>query len=286
MADLKRSLKQSIHRVAGDYDIFVTETGPADGTPVVFIHGSGPGASGASNFRSNIDAFADAGYRVILPDLIGYGASSKPEGLDYTLQLFTDTLYDALRQHGLESAHLVGNSLGGGIALLMTLDHPEFTARMVLMAPGCVAERESYFVMPGIAKMVSNFGGPDFNLAEQKRLVSNLVHPDFASRISDALVEERFAVARTQPKDVLVRMRTPDLSLRLSEIDKPIFVLWGLNDDFCPEAHSRLFLDHCRDVRAVTFGRTGHWVQVERAAEFNAYAIDFLNAHPNACPDA
>ncbi len=215
---------------------------------------------------------------MILPDLIGYGGSSKPEGLDYTLQLFTDTVHEALVAHGVTSASLVGNSLGGGIALLMTLDHPGFTRNLVLMAPGCVAERDAYFVMPGITKMVSSFGGPDFNLAEQKRLVSNLVHPDFAPKISDALVEERFAVARTQPKDVLVRMRTPDLSPRLPEITQPVFVLWGLNDEFCPEAHSRLFLDHCPDVRAITFGRTGHWVQVERAPEFNAYAIEFLNA--------
>ncbi|MCX7282912.1 MAG: alpha/beta fold hydrolase, partial [Novosphingobium sp.] len=217
MADLVTTT----HRVAGGYDIVIAEAGDAAAPAVVFIHGSGPGASGASNFRSNIDAFVAAGYRVILPDLIGYGASSKPEGIDYTLQLFTDTLYEALMAHGLTSASLVGNSLGGGIALLMTLDHPEFTKNLVLMAAGCVAERESYFVMPGIAKMVSNFGGPDFDLAEQKRLVSNLVHPDFAPNISDELVAERFAVARTQPKDVLVRMRTPDLSPRLAEITQP-----------------------------------------------------------------
>jgi 4,5:9,10-diseco-3-hydroxy-5,9,17-trioxoandrosta-1(10),2-diene-4-oate hydrolase len=266
------------HRVSGGYDIVIAEAGDAAAPAVVFIHGSGPGASGASNFRSNIDAFVNAGYRVILPDLIGYGGSSKPEGIDYTLQLFTDTLYEALLTHGIISASLVGNSLGGGIALLMTLDHPGFTHNLVLMAPGCVAERESYFVMPGIAKMMSNFGSPDFNLAEQKRLVSNLVHPDFAPNIPDALVAERFEVARTQPKDVLMRMRTPDLSPRLPEITQPVFVLWGLNDEFCPEAHARLLLDHCPDVRAITFARTGHWVQVERADEFNAYAIEFLNA--------
>ena len=266
------------HRVSGGYDIVIAEAGDADAPAVVFIHGSGPGASGASNFRSNIDAFVDAGYRVILPDLIGYGGSSKPEGIDYTLQLFTDTLHEALLTHGITSANLVGNSLGGGIALLMTLDHPGFTRNLVLMAPGCVAQRESYFVMPGIAKMMSNFGSPDFNLAKQKRLVSNLVHPDFAPNIPDALVAERFEVARTQPKDVLMRMRTPDLSPRLPEITQPVFVLWGLNDEFCPEAHARLFLDHCPDVRAITFARTGHWVQVERADEFNAYAIEFLNA--------
>lgn len=267
--------QEANYAVANDYNIHLKDAG--NGPVVVFIHGSGPGASGASNFRQNYSAFIDAGYRVILPDLIGYGASSKPEGLDYTLQLFTDTLYDALRQHGIEKATLVGNSLGGGVALQMTLDHPEFSDKLILMAPGCVAARESYFVMPGIAKMVSSFGGPDFNLAEQKRLVLNLVHPDFASKIPEALVEERFAVARTQPKDVLVRMRTPDLSPRLGEIEQPIFVLWGLNDEFCPESHARLFLDACRDVRAVTFGRTGHWVQVERAREFNAYAIGFLD---------
>ncbi|MXO74371.1 alpha/beta fold hydrolase [Altererythrobacter aerius] len=269
-------LREATYTVAGDYQIHLKEAG--SGPAVVFIHGSGPGASGASNFRQNIDAFVSAGYRVILPDMIGYGASSKPEGVDYPLQLFTDTLYDALRQHGVESAHLIGNSLGGGVAIQMTLDHPEFARRLVLMAPGAVAEQASYFTMPGIAKMVSGFGGPDFNLEEQRRLIANLLHPDYADRIPEELVAERFAVARTQPKDVLARMKTPNLGLRLHELDKPIFVMWGLNDEFCPESHARLFLDACPDVRTLTFARTGHWVQVERAAEFNAYAIDFLNA--------
>ena len=130
--------------------------------------------------------------------------------------------------------------------------------------------------MPGIAKMVSGFGSPEFNLDEQRRLVSNLVHPDFAPQIPDALVAERFAVARTQPKDVLARMRTPDLSPRLGELSMPVFVLWALNDEFCPESHARRFLDVCPDVRVTTFGRTGHWVQVERAGEFNRYSIAFL----------
>ena len=164
-------MRESRHAVGGGHEIHVSEIGEADGPSVVFIHGSGPGASGASNFRQNIDAFIAAGYRVVLPDLIGYGASSKPEGIDYTLQLFTDTLYEALRAHGIESATLVGNSLGGGVALQMTLDHPEFVRDLILMAPGCIEERETYFAMPGIARMVSNFGGPDFNLDEQRRLV-------------------------------------------------------------------------------------------------------------------
>lgn len=262
------------YRVAGGYDIRIADAGA--GPVVVFIHGSGPGASGASNFRDNWPAFVAAGYRVILPDLIGYGASSKPEGIDYTLQLFTDTLYDALRQHGIEKASLVGNSLGGGVAIQMTLDHPEFADRLVLMAPGCIEEQASYFTMPGIAKMVSGFGSPDFNLEEQKRLVSNLVHPDFAPRIPQALVEERFAVARTQPKDVLARMRTPNLGPRLGELTQPILVMWGLQDEFCPESGARHFLEAGCNVRTMTFNHVGHWVQVERADEFNRHSLEFL----------
>lgn len=270
-------LRRTTHSVTGGHDIHIAEVG--SGPAVVFIHGSGPGASGASNFRQNIGAFVDAGFRVILPDMIGYGASSKPEGIDYTLQLFTDTLYEALLAHGISGAALVGNSLGGGVAIQMTLDHPEFATALILMAPGCVEEQASYFTMPGIAKMVSGFGSPAFNLDEQRRLISNLVHPDFAAHIPEALVEERFAVARTQPKDVLARMRTPNLGPRVGELSQPIFVMWGLNDEFCPESGARYFLDQCGNARCMTFARTGHWVQVERASEFNRYVVDFLDEH-------
>lgn len=270
-------LLQATYSVAGGYDIHIQEKG--EGKPVVFLHGSGPGASGGSNFRENIDAFVDAGYRVILPDLIGYGASSKPEGIDYTLQLFTDTLYDALQQHGIGQAVMVGNSLGGGIAIQMTLDHPEIATAFVFMAPGCIQEQASYFTMPGIAKMKSSFGSEEFNKEDQRRLICNLVHPSFAPKISDALVDERFAVARTQPKDVLARMVTPNLGPHLGQLKQPILVLWGLNDEFCPESGARLFLDQCENARTMTFNNVGHWVQLERTAEFNRYSIEFLNEH-------
>lgn len=270
-------LVEATYEVSGGYHIHLKEAG--EGPAVVFLHGSGPGASGTSNFRQNYREFLTAGYRVVLPDLIGYGASSQPEGIDYTLQLFTDTVYEALRLHGVERASLVGNSLGGGIALQMTLDHPEFCHAMILMAPGCIEEQARYFQMPGIAKMVSGFGGPGFTIEEQRQLISNLVHPDFAPNIPDSLVAERFAVASRQPKDVLMRMRTPNLGARLGEVRQPIFVMWGLNDEFCPEDGARLFLDQCADVRCQTFARTGHWVQVERADEFNRYSIAFLDAH-------
>ena len=95
-------LSTTSHEVGG-YTIHIAEAGAKDAPVVVFLHGSGPGASGASNFRGNYAAFVDAGYRVLLPDLIGYGASSKPDGIDYPLELFTDTVFEALKAHGVET---------------------------------------------------------------------------------------------------------------------------------------------------------------------------------------
>ena len=264
--------RRSTYRVAGGHDIIVHEVG--DGPAVVFIHGSGPGASGISNFRGNAQAFADAGYRVLLPDLIGYGASSKPDGIDYTLALFTDTLKEALKAHGVERATLVGNSLGGGIAIQMALDDPGFVERLVLMAPGCIEELPVYLAMPGIANMRSAFGSPDFSLADQRRLGESLVFDPV--HITDALVAERYAVARVQPKDVIARMRTPNLQPRLGELKMPILVFWGSEERFMPLTGIDYFLKQCDDVRVMTFNKVGHWVQVERADEFNRHAIAFL----------
>jgi 4,5:9,10-diseco-3-hydroxy-5,9,17-trioxoandrosta-1(10),2-diene-4-oate hydrolase len=265
-------MRKSTYRVAGDYDIVINELG--DGPAVVFVHGSGPGASGVSNFRQNAQAFADAGFRVLLPDLIGYGASSKPVGIDYTLALFTDTLKEALVAHGIEKATLVGNSLGGGIAIQMALDDPGFVDRLVLMAPGCIEELPVYFAMPGIANMRSAFGSPDFSPADQKTLIENLVFDPVHA--TDELVAERYEVAKSQPKDVIVRMRTPNLQPRLGELKMPILVFWGSEERFMPLSGATYFLEQCDDVRVMTFNKVGHWVQVERADEFNRHAVTFL----------
>ncbi|WP_336951236.1 alpha/beta hydrolase [Sphingobium aromaticivastans] len=267
------TLERSVHTVSGGYQISIAEVG--QGPAVVFIHGSGPGASGASNFRQNAQVFADAGFRVLLPDMIGYGASSKPEGIDYTLDLFSDTLKEALKLHGIEKTTLVGNSLGGGVAIQIAADDPGFVDKLILMAPGCIEELPVYFAMPGIANMRSAFGSPEFSEADQRRLGESLVFDPV--HITDKLVAERFAVARAQPKDVLTRMKTPNLRPRLGELTMPIQLFWGFNETFMPLSGIDYFMESCPDVRCTIFNKVGHWVQVERAEEFNRQSIAFLH---------
>ncbi|RDS99975.1 alpha/beta fold hydrolase, partial [Burkholderia contaminans] len=106
-----------------------------EGRPVVFIHGSGPGASGFSNFKHNVPAFAAAGYRAIVVDLPGYGQSSKPADVAYTLDFFVSALHAQLTALGLGPAVLLGNSPGVPIALKYAHDHPAADDGLISMAP-------------------------------------------------------------------------------------------------------------------------------------------------------
>src|SRR5882757_1059726 len=94
------------------------------GEPVVLIHGGGPGASGWSNYNRNVDVLVAAGFRLIIPDLPGYGQSDKPPipGPRYTA--YAGWMVGVLDRLGIGKAHFIGNSLGGGAALKVALDAP------------------------------------------------------------------------------------------------------------------------------------------------------------------
>ena len=124
-----------------------------DGEAVIFLHGAGGGASGYSNFKGNYPAFAQAGFRAIVPDLIGYGLSSKPDLPQYDQDLFVAGVKGLVDGLGLKRVTLLGNSLGGAVALGYALAHPEDVARLILMAPGGVEDLDTYLAMPGIKNM-------------------------------------------------------------------------------------------------------------------------------------
>jgi 4,5:9,10-diseco-3-hydroxy-5,9,17-trioxoandrosta-1(10),2-diene-4-oate hydrolase len=101
----------------------------------MLLHGGGPGASGVANWRRNIDALAEH-FAVIVPDMPGYGRSTKQIDLSDPFGDLAAGMGDLLEELGIEKAHLVGNSYGGGAALRMALDRPDRVDRMVLNGPG------------------------------------------------------------------------------------------------------------------------------------------------------
>lgn len=257
------------------YELHYLESG--SGAPVVFVHGSGPGASAYSNFKQNYEVIAAAGYRCVLPDLIGFGHSSKPTGVDYTLDLFASTLVELLDELAIERCTLVGNSLGGAVSMKIAIDHPRRVEKLVLMGPGGLESRETYFKMPGIQRMVSGFVGEGFDHEGLRRLLAQSIVYDSAL-VTEDLVAERLAVLATQPKEVLSRMIIPDLTPELARIQCPVLGFWGIEDQFCPASGFEKIVRACADSRFVMFSRCGHWAMLERVQEFNRHVLEFLHA--------
>ncbi|MHC8400354.1 alpha/beta fold hydrolase [Pseudomonas sp. MDT1-17] len=245
------------------------------GEPVIFIHGSGPGASGHGNFKQNYPSFVAAGYRTIVPDLPGYGASDKPDTL-YTLDFFVAALSDLLNALDIQRCVLVGNSLGGAIAIKLALDQPQRVSRLVLMAPGGLMEKEQYYSqMEGIQKMGAAFAkGELHDAVGMRRLLALQLFDE--SLISDETVNERVAVVRQQPVCVLSTMQVPNMTSRLGELQCPTLGFWGMNDKFCPVSGAQTMMQHCRNIRFVLLSECGHWVMVEHRELFNRECLAFF----------
>jgi len=246
------------------------------GDPVVFVHGSGPGASGWSNFRGCLPYFAARGYRALAPDSLGYGYSSKPEDMEYDLETLTGGLLRFLDSQGVERAALVGNSMGGAMCVRLALAHPERVDRLILMAPGGMEERDTYMQMRGIRRMLKAlFGGSELSLDSMHKVFELQVYrPD---HVDDAVIAERLEMAKLQPRRVFETSRVPNQEHEISKLSCPILVFWGQEDHFCPVSGATKFAERCRRARVLTITECGHWVMVEHPELFNRMSCDFLD---------
>ena len=268
---------------AGGREIFVTESG--EGPPLLMLHGGGPGATGMSNFSRNIPTLANR-FRVIAPDLPGYGRSSK--GLDRKdpfgeLARVMLGLLDAL---GVEKAHLLGNSLGGSCALRLALEAPERADRLVLLGPGGI-DTSRRRPTEGLLHLLDYYSGEGPTREKFEQFLRKDLVFDGAA-LPDALIATRYAASidpevvanppLVRPKD-LANARALDLTLdpRLGSLETPTLVLWGTEDRVNPASGGRSLQEKMPNCDLYLFSRTGHWVQWERAAQFNAATIAFLS---------
>ncbi len=258
----------------GDMQVHYRSHGPIDGDVVVFVHGSGPGASGHSNFKKNLDAFVAAGHRVIVPDLPGFGYSSKPTDRDYTTEFFSTHLVGLIDALGIDKFALIGNSLGGAISIRIALDHPDRVSKLILMAPGGIEELQTYLAMPAMAKMINNFVGGKLDLDRLRRVLETLVYDPV--HVTDELVDERMAILQDQPLEVLGRMKIPNMEQELHQIQCPVLSFWGVDDELLPASGGPKITRACKPSRHIELAECGHWVMVEHTRMFNAACLDFL----------
>lgn len=252
-----------------------------DGPVVVFLHGSGPGASGYSNFKGNFEAIAEQGYRCIVPDLIGFGFSDKPNDVEHPLSFFVECVKQTLDLAGVKECIVVGNSLGGAVAIGLALEYPEFVKKLVLLAPGGMSKTEEYFTMPGMQKMFEIYGSGETITPEMMKefFQFGLVHDP--RHATDQTIQERFQIMQIMNGHVMITMQIPYLVDRLPELQCPVLAFWGANDRMMPDMGLVGLAKNCAHLKLIVVSECGHWAMVEHEALFNRECLQFF-AHTGA----
>jgi 4,5:9,10-diseco-3-hydroxy-5,9,17-trioxoandrosta-1(10),2-diene-4-oate hydrolase len=261
------------------------EAGSHKGTPVVLIHGGGPGASGLSNFAKNLPVFAEH-FRTIVVDQPGYGKSDKPEIQGNYFRFSADALAGLLDELGIQQAHLVGNSLGGGTAVRFALSYPQRAGRLVLMGPGGLSLNVFAPDPTEGVKRLAEFGAPPG--PSREKLAAFLRTLVFDQRlITDELIDERFAAA-SDPESLKAMASmgasffNPDsyedglLWREAHRLRQRVLLIWGREDRVNPVDGALVALKVIRRAQLHVFGGCGHWAQLEKFDEFNRLAIEFL----------
>jgi len=248
-----------------------------EGPPLLLIHGSGPGVSAWANWGRNIPVLSQE-FRVIAPDLTGFGYSEAPaEGIrDKAVWLRQIVgLLDALE---LEKVSVVGNSFGGGMALALMIAHPDRVERGVLMGPvGLIAP---------ITEALDFLWGYTPSLENMRKAIGYLAHD--RSRITDELVQMRLEASNRPgahapyaatfgqaPRANGLKMLASD-EADIAAIPHEVLILHGAHDQVIDLDTSVRLNRLIRRSDLVTLGECGHWVQIERAATFNRLVSHFV----------
>lgn len=251
------------------------------GQVIIFLHGSGPGATCWGNFNRNIKAFTDRGYRVILLDFPGWGRSSPIVCSGSRSDLNARVVKSLLDKLGLTRVHLVGNSMGGHSAVAFALTWPEHVGKLVLMGGG-TGGISSFTPMPteGIKLVQKVYRDPTVenvhNMLETFVYDTTDLTDDLAAQRVEAIAQQRehlenFVVSTTNNPQ-----HFPDYGYRLPEIKAKTLIVWGRNDRFVPFDAALRLVSGIIDSELHVFNKCGHWAQWEHHQRFNTLVADFL----------
>lgn len=246
------------------------------GTPVILIHGSGPGVSAWANWRLTMPALAKH-FRVLAPDIVGFGFTERPPDNRYDMELWLKHLIGFMDALEIDKAHIVGNSFGGALALALAIRAPKRVIRLVLM--GAVG------VHFEITEGLDAVWGYEPSIENMRRLLDlfaydrTLVNDELAKLRYEASIrpgfQESFSAMFPAPRQRWVdAMASPEDRIR--EIPHETLIIHGREDRVIPFENS-LKLFHLIDRSQLHgFGRCGHWTQIEHADRFNRLVTDFF----------
>jgi 2-hydroxy-6-oxonona-2,4-dienedioate hydrolase len=269
-----------------DWNIHYHEAG--EGPVLILIHGSGPGATGWTNFSPNIPDLA-RDHRVIALDLPGWGQSDpvdpaeKPvisAGVEAVVQLM-----DAL---AIDRAALMGNSLGGAVCLEFAVRHPQRLSHLITMGAGFGGFPTVYSpggLTEGLRIVGETYRDP--TPENFRRLVSIFVYDQ--AFVTDELCQMRAKAAQANPVHLANFMKAlgmgmpgltnaplGEMAIKLAMFQGPALFIHGRDDRVVPMENTLNIVSWVPNSQAHIFNRCGHWTQIEHAAAFNALVRQFL----------
>jgi pimeloyl-ACP methyl ester carboxylesterase len=267
----------------GGRNVNVVELG--EGPPLVFVHGH----SGCwQNWLEQLPHFARS-HRCVAPDLPGFGQSEMPEER-ISIESYARFLDELLEELGIESAPVVGNSMGGFVGAEMCLKHPERVERLVLVAAAGLSTKyvglsKDLFqrrAVAAFARAVNAYAAVPDARAETlvrrprlRRAVLRMVvkHPErLPPPLARELIRGSGMPAAPYATDAIM---TYDFRDHLSDVGCPTLIVWGADDEVVPEGaddYERLI----PNSRKIVLPDTGHVPQIERPVAFNALLEEFL----------
>ena len=250
----------------------VLTAGDPSSPALVLLHGAGPGASAASNWRHCIPDLAER-FFVIAPDMTGFGATEYPDPLpNYALSwmgLRVEQVLGLLDTLGIEkAAGIVGNSMGGATALHILLEAPErFNKAMLMGAIGAPFTRT-----PELVRMLSFYQDP--RLGRYRELIHSFVADPSAVPDLEETVLERFrtamepSVRAVQDNAFEVMKSGMDTIILppsvLARLPHEVSIVHGRQDRIVPLETSLYFLEHLKNAELHVLDRCGHWAQTQR----------------------
>jgi 4,5:9,10-diseco-3-hydroxy-5,9,17-trioxoandrosta-1(10),2-diene-4-oate hydrolase len=256
-----------------------------EGPVLVLLHGAGPGVSGWSNFGGNIGGYSE-NFRTIVVDLPGFGGSGQPDEYPVSyLQYAADAVAGLLDELGIAKAHLLGNSLGGSVAVRFLLNHAERADRVVLMGPGSALSIGLFAPRPseGIRRLMEFGAAP--SREKMEAFLRTLVFDQ--SLVTEELIDDRYQVAiNPATGGGLAAMqranqkfhREGELWREADQIKHEVLITWGREDRVQPLDGAFVGFRLLQNARLYVFPKCGHWAMIEQREEFERVTTSFYQA--------
>lgn len=239
--------------------------------PLLLLHGAGPGASAASNWTQCTPILAKDFY-VIAPDAIGFGKSEMPKDIPTKIARWmgyrVEQIKGLLNELGIEKINVIGNSMGGALALQCVVEMPDrFDKCMLMGAIGAPFKKSAT-----LARMMSFYDDP--RVARYRELIESFVYDPSIFEDLEAVMQDRFEKAMDPTmrpiQEIMFKAMDEDMDKLiipppvLNRIEQEWAIIHGRQDQVVPLETSLYFLEHLKHAELHVLDRCGHWAQTQR----------------------